>query len=135
MAPYTDSQFLSSTHRAPTEGAAQRVIDLQSTLERFGYDGELFREMVQLFRVDVPFQMERLEFASANHQADQAMLAAHSLRGLAANFGARRAMQDAAEAELAANRQEWAALLIALREMRRSFEEVLTTLEAYASEA
>ncbi len=79
-----------------------KVFDLQGTLRRLGGDHSLLADLVQLYDEDSPALLNRLTQAIPEGNWDQIRHAAHSLRGLAANFGAAwltehlRQLEDAA---------------------------------------
>jgi len=64
------------------------VFDLAGTLRRLGGDTNLLSDLVQLYYEDSPGLLERLQAGIEAHRSDEVRHAAHSLRGLAANFGA-----------------------------------------------
>jgi HPt (histidine-containing phosphotransfer) domain-containing protein len=66
----------------------QNVFDLDGTLRRLGGDTGLLADLVQLYAEDSPDLLRRLAAGIELGQSDQVRRAAHSLRGLAANFGA-----------------------------------------------
>ena len=68
--------------------APQTVFDLDGTLRRLGGDETLLADLVQLYDEDSPELISRLIEGVDNHRGDDVRHAAHSLRGLAANFGA-----------------------------------------------
>lgn len=63
-----------------------KVFDLQATLRRLGGDHSLLADLVQLYDEDSPVLLNRLAQAIPEGNCDQIRHAAHSLRGLAANF-------------------------------------------------
>jgi HPt (histidine-containing phosphotransfer) domain-containing protein len=75
------------------------VYDHDGTMRRMGGDAELFQEMVELLKTDAPRHLA-VAWRSFREQ-DWTTLgrAAHTLKGLAANFGAGRAVATAAELE------------------------------------
>ncbi|GIW97090.1 MAG: hybrid sensor histidine kinase/response regulator [Pirellulaceae bacterium] len=77
------------------------IVDMEGTMQRLGGDLELFREFVQYFLEDSPQLLRQLR--TAGHSADAATIerAAHSLKGMAKNFGATRCAEIAARIEAA----------------------------------
>ncbi|MHB8901069.1 MAG: PAS domain S-box protein, partial [Thermoguttaceae bacterium] len=67
------------------------IIDYHGALERLGGDEDLFRDVVRLFDQDIPGLLQRIRTCIEEADAEKLQRAAHSLRGLAANFGARDA--------------------------------------------
>jgi two-component system, sensor histidine kinase and response regulator len=74
--------------RAQTTTAKADVFDLAGTLRRLGGDTNLLSDLVQLYSEDSPRLLARLHAGIESHRSDEVRHAAHSLRGLAANFGA-----------------------------------------------
>jgi two-component system sensor histidine kinase/response regulator len=63
-------------------------VDLGATLERLGGDQELLESVVQMFLAECPSLIANLRAAVLAGDAKSLELAAHTLRGLVANFGA-----------------------------------------------
>jgi HPt (histidine-containing phosphotransfer) domain-containing protein len=80
--------------------------DFAGTMSRLAGDDALFDEVARYFLEDSAACLTRLEESAARDDQDGATAAAHSLLGLAATFGARRAMTLAGEIESAARRGE-----------------------------
>jgi HPt (histidine-containing phosphotransfer) domain-containing protein len=76
-----------------------RVCDLQTALTRMGSNVELAREMLALFRQDVPVYQSQLTGALERGDSAGVKLASHSLRGMLCMFGAEAAMQVALRLE------------------------------------
>ena len=64
------------------------VFDLDGTLRRLGGDTGLLSELIRLYAEDSPDLLRRMATGIESRRGDQVRRAAHSLRGLAANFGA-----------------------------------------------
>src|SRR3974377_788677 len=77
-----------------------KVFDLEGALKRFDGDEELFHDMVQFFMQDVPGLLDQVRQGVRAGAADAVELSAHSLKGLAANFGAKPAIDIAYRMEL-----------------------------------
>jgi two-component system, sensor histidine kinase and response regulator len=69
-------------------GAEPLGIDLEGARKRMGGDENLLRGMVQFFLDDSPRLLEQLNTALRTSEAFEVQRAAHSLKGLVANFGA-----------------------------------------------
>jgi two-component system, sensor histidine kinase and response regulator len=76
--------------------------DYDGALRRLGGDTELLREVAQFFLEDSPGLLDQLRAALAEGDATTAERSAHSLKGLAANFGAQQAVDAALAIESAA---------------------------------
>lgn len=72
--------------RAQITTAKADVFDLAGTLRRLGGDTNLLSDLVQLYSEDSPGLLQRLHAGIEAHRSDEVRHAAHSLRGLAANF-------------------------------------------------
>ncbi|MFO0900295.1 MAG: Hpt domain-containing protein [Pirellulales bacterium] len=75
------------------------VFDLEGSLQRMGGDLELFRDLTEYFFADAPPLVERIALAIERDDAGQLERAAHSVKGLAANFGAAQVVASAARLE------------------------------------
>ena len=75
---------------------AERV-DHRGTLDRLGGNERLFYDLARFVLEDAPVVLAELETALGGNEAKRAERAAHSLKGLVANFGAKEATRLAAE--------------------------------------
>ena len=64
------------------------ILDHEAALVRLGGDEALFRDMVQFFDEDSPPLLEAIRAGIRDGDAEQVGRAAHTLKGLAANFNA-----------------------------------------------
>lgn len=73
-----------------SDNAAGRLspIDVQVIEELREDGGDLLSELVEMFIIEVPLQLDALEAALRKPDAGAARLAAHTLKGTASNFGA-----------------------------------------------
>jgi CheY-like chemotaxis protein len=106
------------------------VIDVDATMKRLGGDEELFREFIEVFMEDAPRLLEMLSTAIPRQKWDVAVRAAHSLRGLAANFSATSVLELASALEQAAQNGEFAEASAAMEELEAAVSDVCSTLEA-----
>jgi HPt (histidine-containing phosphotransfer) domain-containing protein len=110
-----------------------KIYDHDGSMLRMGHDQQLFHEMVELLKSDAP---KHLAAARRSHQDEdwpRLERAAHTLKGLAANFGAARAVTAAADlerlAKSTANRSPDGALVDgALDEIHDAFEQLMAGL-------
>lgn len=79
--------------------SASQVFDVESTMRRLAGDKELFREFVDYFHEDSPKLLTALRGSLTIDDAAAVQRAAHSLKGLAANFGAQRCAEAALQLE------------------------------------
>jgi HPt (histidine-containing phosphotransfer) domain-containing protein len=94
-------------------------------------DEGLFREMVLHLCRDAPPLVSRLRAAHQHRDAKEMELAAHTLKGLASNFAARRAVAAAAELERLAKEGPSAGVPAALTELEHALEELVAALAPY----
>ena len=83
MPDHASSQPTRASQPLPAD--SEPLIDVQGTLTRMGGDAGLMRDMASFFVQDVPVLLRTVQ---EYRQGDEASRAAHSMRGLAANFGA-----------------------------------------------
>jgi HPt (histidine-containing phosphotransfer) domain-containing protein len=107
-----------------------QIYDYAGSLHRMGDDQALFYEMVGLLRSDVPQWLNVLHAAEREGDASRVQRAAHTLKGLVANFGASRAVAAAAEVEQYGKAQTTEGLHEAVAELEGSLDELLGALTA-----
>jgi HPt (histidine-containing phosphotransfer) domain-containing protein len=78
------------------------VVDFESALERMDGNRELLADMATFFLEDSPELLARIRESLQAGAGEEVRRAAHSLKGLASNFGAERTVQTAREIEKAA---------------------------------
>ncbi|HJT33083.1 MAG TPA: response regulator [Pirellulales bacterium] len=93
-----------SVSQEPTGAPSETVVDYHTALTRLGGNEQLFRELAAFFLDDAPVILKDLGEALGTGNAAGVERAAHSLRGLAANFGAPAAVQVAGELQDVARR-------------------------------
>ena len=105
-----------------------KIYDHAGSLRRMGNDQELFHEMVELLRSDAPPLLSAVHSAHKEGDAMRLQRAAHTLKGLASNFGAERAVAAAAEVERLAKARQSAGLPAAVTELEESLDELIAAL-------
>jgi HPt (histidine-containing phosphotransfer) domain-containing protein len=115
-----------STAGASSKG--ERVIDVGATLGRLGNDPQLLRDMGRFLVEDAPGLMARLREGWQAGDVEAVERAAHTLKGMAANFDAHAAMQAAAQIEDLAKASCLDAGDDALAPLEREFERVIAAL-------
>ena len=108
-----------------------KVLDLEGSLKRMGGDLDLFRGLAEYFFLDAPPLVDRIQAALDRGDADQVERAAHSVKGLAANFGADFVVSAAARLEELGKRGELDAGQGALAELRTHLATLLGQLREY----
>jgi HPt (histidine-containing phosphotransfer) domain-containing protein len=87
------------------EPTAKDVFDLSKALEVVDGDMELFKEIADLFKKNLPDNIAQIREGIAKGDANALEEAAHSLKGSVGNFGAKRAFEAAYRLE--AMGREW----------------------------
>jgi two-component system, sensor histidine kinase and response regulator len=108
----TQQCLLSSSNDGKASQATNPIFNLRATLERLGHDEKLLYDIVRFFLEDSPGMLDEIRRGIENRDAEQVTRVAHSLKGLAANFSAR----DAVEAALIVERRGRADDFTAARE-------------------
>ncbi|MDA1053860.1 MAG: response regulator [Planctomycetota bacterium] len=85
--------------RNVSEVSASTVIDFDGAMKRLAGDKDLFRDFIGYFDEDSPKLLATLREAITDGDAPTVERAAHSLKGLAANFGAEACVAAAHELE------------------------------------
>jgi HPt (histidine-containing phosphotransfer) domain-containing protein len=112
-----------------SNSADDQVFDKQATLERMAFDAQLFGEMIDLLSQDGPRRLNELQRALQAADLPRVRHAAHSLKGLAANFNATRTVQAAAQIEKVAKSGEFVEQLPdAVAELSEALHELLEEL-------
>jgi len=104
------------------------IYDHAGSLRRMGNDPELFHEMVELLRTDAPTLLSAVQSADREGDPPRLQRAAHTLKGLASNFGAERAVAAAAEVERLAKARQSVGLPAAITELEESLDELIAAL-------
>src|SRR5262245_27844925 len=104
------------------------IFDYTGSLHRMGDDHELFQEMVGLLRADAPRWLRVLNDARQCSDAAATERAAHTLKGLASNFGASRAIAAAAEVEQLARAQQFEKMPPVVAELEAALDQLMSVL-------
>jgi two-component system, sensor histidine kinase and response regulator len=109
------------------------IFDYDGALKRLGGDEELFREIAQFFLEDSPGLIDQLRSALAVRDATSAERAAHSLKGLAGNFGAKQAVETALAIEVLAKDGKLAETRPLLEPLEQEMATLQQALKGYTS--
>jgi two-component system sensor histidine kinase/response regulator len=129
--PMTASEISSySGHATQVQplSAETAVLDVDASLRRLGGDRNILIELAKMFAEDSPGLMGAIEQGIQQARYSDAGRAAHSLRGLAANFGAARLMHRLRELEAAlaqGNREGSLTLMVPTSEEKLRLQEAL----------
>jgi HPt (histidine-containing phosphotransfer) domain-containing protein len=121
-------QFSADCRQDQPLASMSEIFDYTGSLHRMGDDHELFQEMVGLLRTDGPRWLRVLSDARQSSDAATAERAAHTLKGLASNFGASRAIAAAAEVEQLARARQFEKMSAAVDELEAALEQLLAAL-------
>jgi HPt (histidine-containing phosphotransfer) domain-containing protein len=109
------------------------VFNKADALERMAFDASLFREMIELLQDDGPRRLREVQAGLESRELKRVHHAAHSLKGLAANFSAARTTQAAAAVEsLAKSGDDQGRLPAAAQELGQALDELLVALAPHA---
>jgi two-component system, sensor histidine kinase and response regulator len=116
---------------SPRSNSVTPPFDLQESLVRLGGSQELFRSLVEFFLEDCPGLLKQLHSGLDRGDAAQVERAGHSIKGLAANFGAAEAVRAAAKVEDLGRNGDLTASLKALPVLETELERLQTALSDY----
>jgi len=121
---------------APTEPSQSEDmdaprLDTARAIANFGGDGELYRQIAEIFRQDAPAQVAEFDAACAAGDWLTARRAAHSVKGMAASLGAERLRRRAYALEQACAAEDAAAVAAAEPAFRAELMETTTALRTY----
>jgi two-component system, sensor histidine kinase and response regulator len=119
-----------------SNSSASPIFNKDLALERMAFDAQLFREMIDLILEDGPRRMRELLAGLTAGDLSRVHHAAHSLKGLAANFSAVPTVQAAAVVEqLAKSGDGEKRLATAVPELQEALDELLAELTQHVSPA
>jgi two-component system, sensor histidine kinase and response regulator len=107
-----------------------QVFDRQSALARMGGDEGLLRDMAEFFFADVGRLFDTMREGLSAKKPTDVERAAHTLKGLASNFGATRAIRSAWTVESLAHTGDLESAHKGLGEMEQAFAELRATLQS-----
>jgi PAS domain S-box-containing protein len=110
-------------------GSDNSVLDLDSLLSRLDNDRELFLEISNLFKRDYKIILENISSAFQESDYEAISRAAHTLKGMAGNLSANRAMDSALKLEKAANDAIRSEVKSAVDMTERDFYELAEALD------
>ncbi|HTN75786.1 MAG TPA: Hpt domain-containing protein [Pirellulaceae bacterium] len=107
------------------------IFDHAGSLERMGHDEQLFADMIGFLQMDGPGWQAELARGLAEQDGPRSERAAHTLKGLIANFGGTRSTTAATQAEFFARQRNWQALAEALPELNAAVDELQNALKPF----
>jgi CheY-like chemotaxis protein len=110
------------------------VFDAQATLKRLGNDRQLFADLLEFFLEDYPILVDRVRQGLHDRDLAEVALAAHSLKGLAANFDALQVVVAAAAIEKAGHDGDFEAATQSLDALEREISRLRDALLEYRNQ-
>lgn len=111
------------------ESEEEALVDYESSLERLGGNEQLLDDLAQFFLEDSAELLSEARAAIARQDAKSIERAAHSIRGLASNFGAHRTVCAAVALEELGRTGDLAAAWSACRELETEVSRLARALE------
>ncbi len=110
---------------------APSSFDIQTFLDYLGGDRELAVELLAAFTEDAPQRLEALARALAEDNAEDAVRAAHSLKGMCGVVRDQEAVGLALDMEMAGRRGDLAGLRAGLPGLERALARILETARPF----
>jgi signal transduction histidine kinase/CheY-like chemotaxis protein/HPt (histidine-containing phosphotransfer) domain-containing protein len=108
---------------------AEDVFDLSKAMNAVGGDTELFEEVANLFLEDAADKIANLRKGVVRRDASAVAKAAHTLKGSAGYFGAKRTFDAVHRLELIGKNRTWTEAEKAQLELEREFKALETTMK------
>ena len=124
-----------SSRSQPSETTSEHIFDKEGTLTRLGGDQELFLDMIDFFAEDGPALIAEIRSGFESGDIEVVSRGAHSLKGLAANFGAQRAMEAARAVEQSAKAGDMNQALERSQELEPEINRLIAALELHSRRA
>jgi HPt (histidine-containing phosphotransfer) domain-containing protein len=110
---------------------APSSFDVQTFLDYLGGDRELAAELLAAFAEDAPQRLQALARAVAANNAEDAVRAAHSLKGMCGVVRDQEAVSLALDLEMAGRRGDLASLRAGLPPLEQALDHILETARAF----
>lgn len=121
-APATPSTFGGEPASLHAAAPAALIFDRASLLDRVLGDEEFAYQLMAIFLLEAPKQIQGIQESCASSQPEAAGQHAHTLRGMAANLGAERLRKVAGDLEQLGKRGDLAGAQALLPELTRQFD-------------
>ena len=123
--------FIAATYKESSKpnDAAIIQLDVDSILERLGNDRGLLNDLIDIYAADIGPLLAELSGAIGGQAVERSVRAAHSIKGLASNFGVTSVSQGALRIERLAHAQDWSDIPKQLHELTRDADTLKQTLE------
>ena len=117
-----------------TEEPDWTTLNLPVALELLSGDEELLKEIAEMFVDECPKMMKELEEAIAGRDHRVIGRAAHSIKGVVANFGAQAASESALRLEVMGSQGELAGVAEAWSLLEKEIKRLMPAITALARE-
>ena len=114
---------------SPTEIAD--IMSLENSLRRLDGDKSLLIDLIGFYLEDYPSLLVRIDAAAAKNDAASLERAAHSMKGLVANFDAALAKEAAQQLETSAKQRDIAEVSGLIESLKQAADELAEHLERY----
>ncbi len=113
----------------PSDPSSGSLINRERALDRMGGDEELLDGLIECFIEDTPELLRQLDAALKNEDASEVARAAHSLKGLAANFEAIDCRDSAATIEQLSRGGDLSRVKAKLRMLKQNVSNLVVELQ------
>ena len=107
------------------------IMDLENSLRRLDGDKSLLIDLIGFYLEDYPSLLVRIDEAAATNDAASLERAAHSMKGLVANFDAALAKEAAQQLETSAKQRDIAEVSGLIESLKQAADELAEHLERY----
>jgi HPt (histidine-containing phosphotransfer) domain-containing protein len=111
------------------------IVNVAELLARVDNDAELLRELIAIFKIELPHNLGVLREAIAQGNLKSVQKSGHMLRGMLSNLGATRGTAAAAQLEQLGDSSDHTALKSALALFESEVIDLLPELEACVAKA
>ncbi len=126
----TESTSSSSNGQSNERDERESLVAYEDSLQRLGGDADLFKEFVEIFFEDSPQLLETLLAATKSSDHAAVTQAAHALKGLMLNFGAKPCCELALDFEMAGNRGDLSSVKDKHSQLKELYEQLCCELKA-----
>ena len=113
---------------------SEPAVNLDELLARVDNDRELLRDLIVIFKSELPGQMSALRLATAKREVATTERVSHTLKGMLLSLAATRAAAAAGELEQLGRQKAAAALAEAFVFLEKEVAQLLTALEVHLVE-
>jgi len=119
----------------PNDPSPIPIVNVVELLARVDNDAELLRELIAIFKIELPHNLGVLREAIAQGNLKSVQKSGHMLRGMLSNLGATRGTAAAAQLEQLGDSSDHTALKSALALFESEVIDLLPELEACVAKA